>query len=102
MSPKGLRLSALIAAMALVGYALARIPTGLTHGYAWSDMDWNLDGFTSPSELIAAGDIRMRWTEHGDLRCKEYFSFKDGLPLRTICHLKESAVAPRDEAARPK
>ncbi len=102
MSLKGLRLLALIVSMVLVGYGLIRISTGLRHGYAWSEIDWNLDGVTSASELIAASDIGMRRTEYGDLRCKEYFSLKDGLPLRTICPVDEAAAAPRDKAEIPR
>lgn len=100
MGLKGLRLSALIVSMALVGYGVIRICAGLRHGYAWAEMDWNLDGVTSVSELLAASDIGMRWTEHGGVRCKEYFSLKDGLAVRTICPVDEAA-APQDKAAAP-
>ncbi|MBW8808301.1 MAG: hypothetical protein JF591_05595 [Lysobacter sp.] len=102
MGLKGLRLSALIVSMVLVGYGVIRISSGLRHGYAWSQMDWNLDGVTSAFELIAASDIGMRWTEYDDSHCKEYFSLKDGLPLKTICPVDEGAAAPRDKAEMPR
>jgi len=92
MGLKRLRFSALIVSTALAGSGAILLSTGLRHGYAWSDMDWNLDGATSASELIAANDIGMRWVGYGDSRCKEYFSLKDGLPLRTICAVDEAAA----------
>ncbi|KRB04279.1 hypothetical protein [Lysobacter sp. Root690] len=101
MGLKRLRLSTLIVSIALVGSGAILLSTGLRHGYAWSDMDWNLDGVTSASELIAASDIGVRWTEYGDLRCKEYFSLKDGLPLRTICPVDEAAAL-QDKAQAPR
>lgn len=101
MSLNRLRLLALIVSMTLVGYGLIRGFTGLRQGYGWSEMDWNLDGVTSASELIAAGDVGMRRIEHGDFRCKEYFSLKDGLPLKTICPIHEAAV-PQDKAPIPR
>lgn len=49
--------------------------------YSLAEMDWNSDGITTPSEIIAASDIGKR-PANG---CIEYFSFKDGLPIKTVC-----------------
>ena len=49
--------------------------------YSWAEMDWNSDGTTTPSEIFAAPDIGKR-TVNG---CIEYFSYKDGLPIKSVC-----------------
>ncbi|MBL7662377.1 hypothetical protein JNK13_06465 [bacterium] len=50
--------------------------------YPFKDMDWNSNGFISPNEYIAASEIGVRATSQN---CKEYFSTKDGLPIKTVC-----------------
>ena len=98
MGLKGLRLSVLTVAIALLCHGLARIAIGLNQGYVWADMDWNRDGAVSPFELISAGDIGLRRVEHAGSPCKDYFSLKDGLPLRTICTGDETGAAPDAKA----
>ena len=52
-----------------------------TSQYTWAEMDWNSDGSTRPGEILASLDIGS--TTVGD--CVEYFSYKDGLPVKLIC-----------------
>ncbi|MGN7919618.1 hypothetical protein [Lysobacter sp. 22409] len=66
-------------------YGSCRSVAALDKGYSWSDMDWNRDGNTSLSEFLSAGDVGMRKTKRYDRDCKEYFSYKDGLPIKTVC-----------------
>lgn len=54
-------------------------------GYSWTEMDWNQDGSTSIVEFLQAGNIGKRPTGAGVKRCTEFFSFKDGLPVKIIC-----------------
>ncbi|WP_223621676.1 hypothetical protein [Lysobacter sp. ESA13C] len=42
-------------------------------------------GNTSLSEFLSAGDVGMRQTKRYDRDCKEYFSYKDGLPIKSVC-----------------
>ena len=54
---------------------------GHKSGYSLAVMDWNSNGITTPSEIFASLDIGSR-TAGG---CTEYFSYKDGLPIKKIC-----------------
>ena len=49
--------------------------------YPLTHMDWNNDGFTSPSEIADPVDIGRRISG----KCLEYFSLKDGMPVKTVC-----------------
>jgi len=69
----------LIAYAALAGYAV------LHHGYSWTEMDWNQDGTTSIKEIHEASDIGKREINRDGRHCAEYFSFKDGMPVKTLC-----------------
>jgi hypothetical protein len=57
----------------------------LQHGYGWSEMDWNGDGWTSFGEFLDAADIGKREAVVCQRTCVEYFAYKDGLPVRTDC-----------------
>ena len=65
-----------------VGYlAFASLRAAQTYGYGVADMDWNGDGSTSLGEFFASADIGSR--PRGE--CREFFSLKDGLPVREDC-----------------
>ena len=49
------------------------------------DMDWDADGFTSPSDLLRASDIGRHEVTQDGLTCLEYFALKDGLPVKVVC-----------------
>lgn len=51
-------------------------------GYPWSDMDWNENERVELTEIMRAKDIGSRASENG---CKEYFAYKDGQLIRTVC-----------------
>jgi hypothetical protein len=50
-------------------------------GYTLAAMDWNSDGFTTPSEILASSEIGSRKSGN----CIEYFSYKDGLTVKSTC-----------------
>lgn len=54
-------------------------------GYSWTEMDWNRDGSTSTEELFMASDIGKRTITKDSKPCTEYFSLKDGFPIKTEC-----------------
>ncbi len=54
-------------------------------GYSISDMDWNSDGETSVAEMWRAIDVSNRPVERNGIVCQEFFSLKDGLPIRVDC-----------------
>jgi hypothetical protein len=67
----------LIASLVLFG--------ALQSGYGWSERDWNSDGHTSIGEFFEAADIGSRPITQVGKSCVEYFSLKDGMPVRVDC-----------------
>ena len=53
--------------------------------YSWQEMDWNQDGSTSIGEVFAATDIGKREITHDGKKCTEYYAYKDGLAVKTVC-----------------
>jgi hypothetical protein len=54
-------------------------------GYSITEMDWNSDGRTTVGEIWRAVDVGHRITINDGMTCQEYFSLKDGLPIRVVC-----------------
>ena len=54
-------------------------------GYSWQEMDWHYKGYTSISDFFAASDIGKRKVKIDGKQCIEYFAYKDGLPIKTVC-----------------
>lgn len=82
------RISTTLAALVLglvILYLLVRVFAVLSHGYSWTDMDWNQDGSTSINEFFMASDIDMREVVQDGKKCIEYFAYKDGMPVKTVC-----------------
>jgi hypothetical protein len=48
-------------------------------------MDWNQDGSTSLLEFFAAADTGKRTVIRDGRQCVEYYSYKDGRPVKTVC-----------------
>ena len=69
----------------LTGYLGLRTLGSLQQGYPWGDMDWDEDGSTTFTEFLAARDIGQREVQHNGQACIEYFAYKDGVPVRTVC-----------------
>lgn len=70
----------------LVGlYVGALCVVAVHQRYPWQDMDWNEDGRTSPNEFLEATDVGRRRLEDAPA-CWEYFSFKDGMPIKVVCN----------------
>lgn len=81
------KINVVIAAIGLIflAYFVACGISSLSHGYSWSEMDWNQDGTTSISEFFAASDIGKRSVISAGKECIEYFAYKDGLPVKVVC-----------------
>jgi hypothetical protein len=72
--------------IALIGaYFVARIAASLMQGYSWQEMDWRQRGSTSIEDFFAASEIGKREIHQEGKRCVEYFSYKDGLPVKVVC-----------------
>jgi hypothetical protein len=54
-------------------------------GYSWSEMDWNSDGWTTAGEILSAIDVGSTDVQRDALICREFYSCKDGMPIRTDC-----------------
>ncbi|WP_051091806.1 hypothetical protein [Methylosarcina fibrata] len=56
-------------------------------GYSWQEMDWRRRRSTSISDFFAASDIGKREVIKNGKKCIEYYAYKDGLPVKTVCSL---------------
>lgn len=66
-------------------YLVVRIVASLMQGYTWQEMDWRQRGSTSVGDFFAASDIGKRQITQDGKPCAEYFSYKDGLPVKVVC-----------------
>ncbi|MVF23294.1 hypothetical protein EVC37_16960 [Methylocaldum sp. BRCS4] len=69
----------------LLIYLISRASSSYRHGYSWREMDWNQDGTTSIAEVIYGSDIGKREVIRNQKACVEYYAYKDGLPIKTVC-----------------
>ena len=53
--------------------------------YTWDEMDLNDDGIVSFSEADYVGSSGVRKIRVDGKECLEYFAYKDGLPVKTVC-----------------
>ena len=82
---KSIATALLALSMLVLMYFGFRVFVGFKHGYSWQEMDWNRDESTSIGELLNASDIGKRDVMIDGRKCIEYFAFKDGLPVKTVC-----------------
>lgn len=76
----------LLAILALtIAYFGFRAISSLRQGYSWQEMDWQHRGNTSISDFFAASDIGKREVIQNGRNCTEYYAYKDGLPVKTVC-----------------
>lgn len=73
-----------VAGAVLVIYFSLRVFGALSQGYSWSEMDWDQDGVTSIGEFFAASDVGKREVNRDGKKLIEYFSYKDGLPVKIV------------------
>lgn len=78
-------LSVIAVSLMVVLYLLVRGAVSFNKGFSWDEMDWNQDGSTTIAEFFRSSDISTRQTTNGDMKCVEYYSFKDGLALKVVC-----------------
>jgi hypothetical protein len=64
--------------------------------FDWMEMDWNDDREITIAEIFESIDMGKRYIIVDNNTCKEYFSLKDGLPVRLICNHK---ISPNDNQA---
>lgn len=74
-----------ISALFVVSYLVLRGVASWKQGYSWEEMDWQQRGETSLADFFAASDIGKREILVGGQVCTEYYSYKDGLPVKTVC-----------------
>lgn len=79
--------SAAIALLLLI-YLAARSVASLRQGYSWSEMDWDQKGSPSLGDFLEASDIGKREVVKDGRKCVEYYAYKDGLPVKTVCPKK--------------
>ncbi len=83
---KQMALVVLAVLIALVGiYIAMRIVASLMQGYSWHEMDWHERGRTSIGDFFEASEIGKREINLEGKKCIEYFSYKDGLPIKVVC-----------------
>lgn len=69
----------------VAAYFVLRGISSFRQGYSWEEMDWDQDGSTSISEFFAASDIGKREVVQNGKKCIEYYAYKDGLAVKTVC-----------------
>jgi hypothetical protein len=82
---KWIRALSIALAATVLGYLMLLSVASLRQGYAWTDMDWDQKGHTSFKDFLAASDIGRQDVDMGGKHCTQYFSYKDGLPIKTVC-----------------
>jgi hypothetical protein len=85
---KMMRLLAIVFAAILVlvlAYLVFRGIASWKQGYSWKEMDWHQRGKTSIADFFAASDIGKREIKVDGKSCIEYYAYKDGLPVKTVC-----------------
>ena len=53
--------------------------------FTFQEMDLNSDGFVSFSEAVYVSSSGTRETVVNGKNCEEYFAYKDGLTIKTVC-----------------
>ncbi|KWS31262.1 hypothetical protein ACTACM_06885 [Pseudomonas fragariae (ex Marin et al. 2024)] len=66
-------------------YASFKAYLSWSQGYSWQEMDWRQQGNTSIIDFFDASEIGKREVILGGNVCVEYYSYKDGLPIKTTC-----------------
>jgi hypothetical protein len=66
-------------------YASLRVYLSWSQGYSWQEMDWHEQGYTSIMDFFDASEIGKREVKLGGNICIEYYAYKDGLSIKTIC-----------------
>ncbi len=69
----------------VIAYFSFRAAGSLNQGYSWQEMDWHQNGSTSLGDFFAASDIGKREVSQRGKKCIEYYYYKDGLPVKTVC-----------------
>jgi len=72
-------------ALLVIVYFLCVTFSALNNHYSWKSMDWNEDGTTSIFEFFHSSDVGKREIKIDNKVCTEYFSYKDGLPIKQVC-----------------
>lgn len=87
-SPFGRRMLvwALVAVLATPVFFLGvRLISAWRSGYTSTEMDWDGSGDTSFGEFLRAAEIGRRPVNIDGVTCTEYFSYRDGLVVKTNC-----------------
>lgn len=71
--------------MLVAVYFAFRAISSFRQGYSWQEMDWRQHGSTSIRDFFAASDIGKREVVQDGKKCIEYYAYKDGLPVKTLC-----------------
>lgn len=75
----------ILAAIVILPFLLLFTVVSLQQGYSWKEMDWNEDGTTTIAEFLEATDVGKRKLVVDGRTCSEFYSLKDGLPIRLDC-----------------
>jgi hypothetical protein len=77
---------ALVVLLAGPPIAYALFLASLAFGnHEWFEMDWDGDGRVTLPEIVEGADVGRRSVLVQGRACTEFFTFKDGLPIRTDC-----------------
>lgn len=69
----------------VVGYFSLRGYASWQKQFTWEEMDWDNNGDTTFNEFFQASDIGVREIEKDGKKCREFYAYKEGLPVKVIC-----------------
>jgi hypothetical protein len=69
-------------------------------GFSWENMDWNQNGKTSLTEFFRASDVGVREIQKEGKTCKEFYAYKDGLPIKIVCFESPTSPSPADPPSK--
>lgn len=87
-SPFGKRLiiTSILAILVIPAFFLsARAFSAWRAGYGWAEMDWDSKGRTTLLDFLKAAEIGKRPVLVNDRSCVEYFTYRDGVTVKTRC-----------------
>jgi hypothetical protein len=87
-SPFGKRLivTSILAVLVIpVFFFSVRVFSAWRAGYGWAEMDWDGKGHTTLLDFLKSAEIGKRPVLVNDRSCIEYFLYRDGVSVKTLC-----------------
>jgi hypothetical protein len=67
-------------------YYFIQLITIYKKGYSLQEMDWSDKGYTTFNDMLKSIDIGKREVKINNKKCIDYYEYKDGLSIKTVCN----------------